>query len=131
MGGHVHRQDTKAERRCFVAQPVQVGPFAVEVSPTQIRFRFADPDAITLEIPSSLEKDLLAFVERHRADAGGRRCVIDLQDLTALSSRQLGMMLAVRKVCQPLGPLDLERVSGSVRQLLDLTRMAGYFNLPH
>jgi anti-anti-sigma regulatory factor len=113
-----------------VVDPVQIGPFAVEVSSTEIKFRFANPDAIMLEIPSSLEEDLSVFFERHRADAVGRRFVIDLQDLHALSSRQLGMMLTVRKVCQRLGALELERVSGNVRHLLDLTRMAGYFNLP-
>ena len=40
------------------------------------------------------------------------------------------MMLTIRKICQPFGPVELEGVSDGVRYLLNLTRMANYFKLP-
>jgi len=113
-----------------VAEPAQIGLLTIEVTPSQVVFRFANPHAMMLEIPVSLEEELARFLEEHRGELEGKRFLIDLQNLPALSSRQLGMMLTVRKLCQSLGTVELEGLSGSVRHLLHMTRMARYFNLP-
>jgi len=112
-----------------VIETCEIGPLQVEMESSQLRFRFAAPDAITLEIPMSLEEELSSYLAEHQEHIAGRRLVIDLQDLPAISSRQLGIMLTIRKVCQPIGTVELEAVSEGVRYLLNLTKMAQYFDL--
>ncbi|MBN1342656.1 MAG: STAS domain-containing protein [Phycisphaerae bacterium] len=106
-----------------------LGPITVETDASQVRFRFTSPDRMTLEVPVSLEGELSDYVAEHREALTGKRLVIDLGSLPAVSSRQLGMMLTIRKTCQPLGEVELESVSDGVRYLLKLTRMAGYFHM--
>lgn len=106
-----------------------IGPITVETGPAAVRFRFTHPDMMTLEIPVSLEGELSAFLDQRLQDVRGKRFVIDLENLPAVSSRQLGMMLTIRKLCEPIGSLELESVSEPVRYLLKMTRMSGYFNL--
>ncbi len=108
----------------------EIGPIRVEADASEVRFRFVNPHIMTLEIPVSLEEELSTYLQLNQASVTGKRLVIDLVDLAAVSSRQLGMMLTIRKICQPFGPVELEAVSDGVRYLLNLTRMAKYFNLP-
>ncbi len=106
-----------------------IGPIRIEIHPGEVRFRFANPQTMTLEVPVSLEEELAHHLAAHEAEIAGKRLVIDLEGLPAVSSRQLGIMLTIRKTCQPYGTTDLESVSDGVRYLLDLTRMAQYFSL--
>jgi anti-anti-sigma factor len=94
-----------------------------------VRFRFTSPEAMTLEIPVSLEQELSEYVDTHRGDVEQKRLIIDLQELPAVSSRQLGTMLTIRKICDPIGEVELAGVSEGVRYLLHLTKMSKYFNL--
>jgi len=111
-----------------VTEMSDIGPIRVEMHPAEVRFRFANPRTMTLEVPISLEEELARHLEAHEAAIAGKRLVIDLEDLPAVSSRQLGIMLTIRKTCQPYGTTDLASVSDGVRYLLNLTRMAQYFS---
>ena len=107
----------------------EIGPIQIETDASDVRFRFAEPDSMLVEIPPSLEGALSGYVDEHRGDLEGKRVVIDLADAPSVSSRHLGIMMTIQKVAQSLGPVELIRVSQGVRDLLALTRMAGYFNL--
>jgi anti-anti-sigma regulatory factor len=106
-----------------------IGPVRIEIDASQVSFAFADPKAMTLEVPISLEEEITDYLAAHMADVTDKQYVIDLQNLPAVSSRQLGIMLTIRKICEPLGPVRVEGVSQGVRYLLDLTRMSQYFDL--
>jgi hypothetical protein len=121
--------DISSDRSRSMAHAVEIGPLAVETERSQVCFRFANPHAMTLEVPDSLEEELSAYLDHDRAGLTGKRFVIDLQDLPALNSRQLGMMLTIRKVCSPIGSVWLDHVSDGVKYLLSLTRTAGWFDL--
>lgn len=110
-------------------ETADIGPIRIEIDEAQVRFRFVNPKAMTLEIPISLEEETADYLAEHRAAVTGKQFVINLQDLPAVSSRQLGIMLTIRKICDPIGPVRLENVSEGVRYLLNLTRMSQYFNL--
>jgi serine O-acetyltransferase len=68
-------------------------------------------------------------IDIHPGATIGKRFVIDLQDRPAVSSRQLGTMLTIRKTCEPFGTVELSGVSDNVSYLLRLTRIAGYFGI--
>jgi len=104
-----------------------IGPITVEITADQVRFRFADPRAMALEVPISLTEELTFFLNRRQSEIRDKRFVVDLEGLPALSSRQLGTMLTIRHACEPFGTVELEGVSGGVLYLLNLTRMAPYF----
>jgi len=108
----------------------EIGPIQVETDVAEVRFRFADPDSMLLEVPPSLEVALSGYVDENRGDLEGKRIVIDLADVPVVSSRHLGIMMTIQKVAQTIGRVELDRVSQGVHDLLTLTKMAGYFNLP-
>jgi anti-anti-sigma regulatory factor len=76
-----------------------------------------------------LERQLQQFFGDHADAIGAKRHVLDLQCLPALSSRQLGTMLTLRKALEQYGGLWLTHVSESARQLLALTRMDRFYNI--
>ncbi len=107
----------------------EVGPLRIGIDDATVQFRFVDPDQLKLEVPRSLEQELRACLEQHADEISGKRFVIDLQDRPAVSSRQLGTMLTIRKTCEPFGTVELSGVSDNVSYLLRLTRIAGYFGI--
>jgi len=84
---------------------------------------------MTLELPPDYER----FLEEHLEDIAGRevsRVEFDLQGLPAISSRQLGLMLALQKTLRSrFGTLPLRGVSDGVRRLLALTQTARFFQI--
>jgi len=111
-GRHRDRADPGRDGRCR-------GPFPLR------RPRLDAPG-----IPPSLEVALSGYVDENRGDLEGKRIVIDLADVPVVSSRHLGIMMTIQKVAQTIGRVELDRVSQGVHDLLTLTKMAGYFNLP-
>jgi anti-anti-sigma factor len=53
--------------------------------------------------------------------------VIDLQGLTFVSSRQLGVMLTVRKALSPDMPVSLVNVSSGLSRILAITGLERHF----
>ncbi len=109
-------------------QPVYVGPMQITFGEGDVMFRFADPLSMTLEIPPSFEEQVREVVEEYQSSFEGHVLYMDLGNLPAISSRQLGMILTVREVLKSVGTLQLTNVSGSVRHLLKITGTERFFD---
>ncbi len=92
-------------------------------------FRFADPEAILLEVPAELERDLIEIAELRAPELTGKRLVMDLGDVRSISSRHLGIILTVQKALARFGALHLARVSKRVQGVLRLIEMDRLFEL--
>jgi anti-anti-sigma regulatory factor len=110
-------------------QVIHIGPMDVSISEGEAVFRFVDADSLLLEIPPTLESDLARSLHERCAELKGKTLVFDLAGLPAVNSRQLGMVLTVRKACEAGGPFQLRGVSPGVRRVLELTRMLGFFDI--
>jgi len=109
---------------------LEVGPLRIKITDSEIGFEFTDPMAMMLEIPPSFEEQLRDVANDRRADFEGKNIHIDLADLPAISSRQLGMILTVREVMKPFGILRLHNISNSIKHVLRLTGTERLFDLP-
>lgn len=106
-----------------------LGPVSVEIGDTEVIFRFSDPTQMVLEVPSTLELDLHDLRDANRSEFDSRDIVFDLQDVPAISSRQLGVLLAVRHAMAGDRRLPLRGTQERVRRLLDMTRMEQFFEI--
>jgi anti-anti-sigma factor len=116
------------ESELRVRPTVQIGPVMVRVDPEAVRFHFVDTEAILLEVPPGLEAELREFARSRRGDVQGKAVRFDLQDVGFVSSRQLGVLLTIRKVLAPGGQVRLENVSPVVRNLLEVARLTRHFS---
>ncbi len=112
-----------------MGQTLEVSPLQIEFGDTEIWFRFGDPSVSMLEIPPAFEEQLRDIVDDNRLNLEGRSVHLELGNITAISSRQLGMILTVREVMKSFGKLQLHNISGSVKHLLHLTGTARFFDL--
>lgn len=110
-------------------QTFDVGPLNVTVTDGDVCYAFADPMAIMLEIPPTFEEQLRDIATDRRAEFEGKSIYIDLADLPAISSRQLGMILTIREVMKPFGKLQLRGVSNSIRHFLKMTGTDRLFDI--
>ena len=110
-----------------MSQAESIGPLSVSVGPTEVRLWFADPDDSLLELPAGLEAELSAFAGDCGGDLLGKSVVIDLQGTAFVSSRQLGVMLTVRKVLSSDSPVSLVNVSSGLSRILVVTGLDRHF----
>lgn len=112
-----------------MSKTIEVTPFAVEIGAETATFRF-DPATFEKghEYPPNLAGMIAGVCEVHAADFAGRRIVIDLEDLPAISSKQLGAMLAVRQSCAADGRVRLLNLRPNVRELLHVTKLGDFFD---
>ncbi len=113
-----------------MGQTIEVIPLQIDIGEHEIWFRFNDPSAAMLEIPPAFEEQLRDAVDQNKLNFEGKSLHMDLGNLAAISSRQLGMILAVRGVVKSFGQLQLHNISGSVKHLLKLTGTERFFDLP-
>jgi anti-anti-sigma factor len=112
-----------------MAETVDLGPLKMAVGDDTAVVWLADPQAIVLEISEQYEDELQRALKQ--VLDSGRAVVLDLEDLPALSSRQLGLMLTLQKVVTPRqGKLPVWNVSPGVRRVLKMTRTGHFFALP-
>ncbi len=111
-----------------MGQMLEVSPLQIELGDTEVWFRFSDPSSAMLEIPPSFEEQLRDIVDEHRLKLEGRSVHLELANIVAISSRQLGMILTVREVMKSFGKLQLHNISGSVKHLLQLTGTDRFFD---
>ena len=105
----------------------EIGPVRIEQEESQIVIRFADVEQSYLAVPPDLEKDLAVFVKSCTPQKQSKTVVFDLQQVTALTSRHLGILVTAHKAFQPLGGCVLQGVSPAIRKLLEVTRMNRLF----
>ena len=117
-----------ASRPAKVGDAPDLGPLSLGQDGERWRFTLTSPEEMTLELPPDYEHFLS---ERLKPVLGARaepRVVMDLQGLPAISSRQLGLMLALHKaLSKRVDRLPITGISDGVRRLLDLTRTAQFF----
>jgi anti-anti-sigma regulatory factor len=110
-------------------QQIEVGPLQITLEPRGIWIAFSDSGSLMLEIPPAFEEQLRDVADEHKSSFAGKSVHLDLANLPAISSRQLGMILTVRDVMKPFGALQLHNVSASVKHLLRMTGTDRFFNL--
>lgn len=108
----------------------ELGPLSVTKVGDVYRFVLAHADEMSLEIPPDFEQRLETHLRPVLDSESSPRFEADLADIPGISSRQLGVLLALQKVTRDkCGELPLRRVSREVRRLLDLTKTARFFVL--
>jgi len=112
-----------------VAETIKLGPIEVILAEQEVIFRFADPMDVLLEVPGQLADELAELTRSRAAELTGKRLVMDLGGLRGLGSRHLGIMLAVRRVLEPLGQLRLTGVTEGARNILRTAGMDRLFEL--
>ncbi len=105
----------------------EIGPLRIDQEKSQMVIRFADADKSYLAVPPSLEKDLTDFVKSCTPQMQSKTVVFDLEQVTALTSRHLGILVTAHKAFQPLGGCVLRGVSPAMKKLLKVTRMNRLF----
>ena len=107
---------------------LEVPPFLIGFDASAVVFRF-DPDGLELgdEYPPNLEALIADVVAQHAEEFATREVVIDLEPLPAISSKQLGAMLAVRRGCRQDSKVRLRNPRSNVRELLIITKLGDFF----
>jgi hypothetical protein len=111
-----------------MSQTIELPPFLADCSEVEVVFRF-DPDSFEqgYEYPPNLEDLLRTAVSSNHELFAGRCVIIDLQNLPAISSKQLGAMLAVRKAACPTSRVPIRNLRPNVRELLLVTKLGDFF----
>lgn len=108
-----------------------LSPLELKRAGNHLRFALVRQDEILLELPRDYEQLLATQLQDVLAEAAPLTIEVDLEGRTALSSRELGSLIALQKVLhQRFGRVPLTNVSGSVRHLLAMTQIDRLFDLP-
>ena len=116
-----------------MSETFEVSPFVASVESDAVVFRFdRNSFAHGFEYPPNLEGLLAGVVADRPERFASRRIVIDLEDLPAISSKQLGAMLAIRQICaaDPSGSgskILVRNLRPNVRELLQITKLGDFF----
>ena len=107
-----------------------LGPLQVQQSGNEYRVTVAAPNSMLLDVPPQYSETLAQrFAEIFAADPQAR-LVFDLQNVPAISSRQLGLMLELQKAARRrYQRLPLAGVSHAVRELLETTQTVRFFDV--
>ncbi len=105
-------------------------PLELRREGTHLHFLLAAPREILPELPADYERLLRVGLEQILAEPGPLTAEVDLENRPALSSRQLGSLIALQKVLRPrFARVPLRGVSEGVRHLLNITRVSELFDL--
>jgi anti-anti-sigma factor len=111
-------------------ETLDLGPLQMSRQGQRCYFTLSVPDDIGLELPPDLEAQLAARLARAVPPGPGLAVVLDLQDVPAISSRQLGVMLALHKCLSACSArLPVTHASERVRRLLAVTKTDQFFEL--
>jgi len=107
---------------------INIPPFRATAGEAELVFRF-DRSAFDhgYEFPHNLEAMIHNAVRGEADRVSGRRVCIDLENLPAISSKQLGAMLAVRKACHSDQKVRVLNLRPNVRELLLITKLGDFF----
>jgi hypothetical protein len=107
-----------------------LGPLTLATEKDHWRFTLTSPTEMTLELPPDYEDFLRQKLRTFAEPSSPPMIEMDLQDLPAISSRHLGLMLALQKALS--GHCERLRITGvsmGVRRLLGLTRTNQFFEI--
>ncbi len=111
-----------------MSETLALPPFQVDVEPRNVTFRF-DPASLEhgFEYPPNLEGMIGSVLKTRPGLLDEREVVIDLADLPAISSKQLGAMLAVRTACGLERTIRVTNLRPNVKELLHVTKLEDFF----
>jgi hypothetical protein len=111
-----------------MAKSAAVPPFLIDAGDDVLTFRFAR-EALEhgYEYPPNLEALIVNELAENCELAAPKQVHIDLEDLPAISSKQLGAMLAVRKACCADRKVRVVHLRPNVRELLQITKLNDFF----
>ena len=113
-----------------MAAETDLGPLRIREHGDGWRVTLSTPDEVMLEIPSNFERALAKKLATMFPAKDKPTITMDLEQRLVLSSRQLGLMLALRKALTEYDtPLHLSGISNGVRELLDMTKTVQFFKL--
>lgn len=101
----------------------------MHVGDDEVRFRFEDGAQAMPHDEAGLESALGRRIATDPESFRDRRVVIDLANMKALSSSQLGALLTVRKAFGDNHHVQLENLQPNVREALRVTHLANLFDL--
>lgn len=105
-------------------------PLAVQRDGQRVCLSFVESEAILAELPPELDTYLEQRLGELLETSARPDVVFDLHNAPGISSRQLGVLLALHKTLRPrVSRLPLTGVSENVRRLLEMTRTAQFFEL--
>ena len=111
-------------------QTPDLGPLTLTQDADRWRFTLTAPSEMTLELPLDYQRFLSEKLRPLLTPSQSPAIEMDLQNLPAISSRQLGLMLALQKsLADRHERLCVTGLSTGVRRLLNLTRTAQFFNI--
>jgi ABC-type transporter Mla MlaB component len=107
-----------------------LGPLTLAAARDRWRFTLTNPNEMTLELPPDYEQFLRKRLEPFLKSRAEPAIEMDLEDLPAISSRHLGLMLSLRKaLADRCEHLQVRGISPGVRRLLKLTRTSQFFDI--
>jgi anti-anti-sigma regulatory factor len=107
---------------------IDLGPLQLTRRQQCATLTLSDPDEVTLEIPAEYDQALHATIDQMLAE--GVSVEMDLEGLPGISSRQLALMLTLRKLVLEQQPrLPLRGVTPGVQRVLELTRTCQFFEV--
>lgn len=110
-----------------MSQPMDLHSISMTVGDDEICFRFDPtiPDAVLNA--AAIEAALCDMLATHPEHFGDRRMVVDLSNMPAMSSSQLGALLAIRKALGDQHRVQLSNLRPNVREALRITRLDHLF----
>jgi anti-anti-sigma factor len=111
-----------------MAATADLGPLTFERVGERVCFRLTAPGRIEFELPPDFELFLEKKLAPLRDEPGALRPYIDLELLPAISSRQLGALLALQKVLRErVARLPIVGAHDAVRRVFQTTRVDQLF----
>lgn len=105
-------------------------PLAVRRDGDALTFLLRQQEDILDQLPSDYEVVLGSRLAALLADTTATSAEINLEDVSGITSRQLGALIALGRVLRPrFGMIRVRHVSPSVLHLLKLTRTDALFQL--
>lgn len=105
-----------------------LGPIVVSRDAAGLLVTLAPHGDIDVELPPDYEAALSHHLGVSAASAAGAAVAIDLQDLPAITSRQLGALLALHRVVRNSGsPIRVLNTTPTVRRVFQATNTAQFF----
>jgi anti-anti-sigma factor len=110
-----------------MADELEIAGFRVSLEGEEAVCRFALSEDLGVDPPPNLEENF-----RSELQPGGRlqgkRLVVSLDTMLAMSSRQLGSLLSIHRATGTGGKLAVRGVRRNVRELFEMTRMDQFFD---
>ncbi len=109
---------------------VTVGPVNYAKAGGDYQFRIVASAGIGAELPANYARQIADHVAALLAADPAAGIVLDLEDLPAISSRQLGLMLELQKAARARAPrLRIVAASPGVREVLQKANVERFFEL--